>query len=179
MSTEYLANKFTEALIYFAPAMICNAAPVLTRVFRYRHPIDGGRVLRDGRRVFGDGKTWEGLIAGLLAGLLTGVAYTLIFNTASCIMYALIMSVGALLGDLINAFIKRRVGLKQGSPFPPLDQVDYLLGSYVSIKSLNIDLIMGVELTLEHLVLAMLISLILHPLTNFMAYMLGFKEVPW
>lgn len=179
MSAENLVSKFAETLIYFTPAMICNAVPVLTRVFKYRHPIDGGRVLGDGRRVLGDGKTWEGFIAGLLAGLFTGVVYTLMSGNTSWIMYTLIMGLGALLGDLINAFIKRRIGLKQGSPFPPFDQIDYLLGSYVLIKTLKLDLTTSTELTLEHLILAMFISLILHPLTNLIAYMLGFKEVPW
>ena len=34
-------------------------------------PIDGGRTLSDGKRILGDGKTWNGLIGGsLTSGLL-------------------------------------------------------------------------------------------------------------
>jgi len=36
-------------------------------------PIDGGRVTWDGRRVLGDGKTYEGLILALTYGTTVGV----------------------------------------------------------------------------------------------------------
>ena len=35
--------------------------------------IDGGRVMRDGNRILGDGKTWNGLVGGTLGGGLLGV----------------------------------------------------------------------------------------------------------
>ena len=31
----------------------------------YAWPIDGGRVMKDGNRMLGDGKTWNGLIGAL------------------------------------------------------------------------------------------------------------------
>ena len=35
--------------------------------------IDGGRVMSDGNRVLGDGKTWNGLIGGTIGGGLLGI----------------------------------------------------------------------------------------------------------
>jgi len=36
-------------------------------------PIDFGRNFSDNRRLFGDGKTWRGLIVGILAGVMIGL----------------------------------------------------------------------------------------------------------
>lgn len=176
---EYFIVLARESIVLYLPAMICNAAPVLTNVIKTKHPIDGGRIFIDGRRVFGDGKTWEGFIAGLVVGLLVGIAYTVVFHNHYTIVYTIVMSLGALLGDLTNAFVKRRLGLARGAPFPPVDQVDYLIGAYVLVKVFSVDSLANLSLNLEHLAIAILISLLLHPLTNAIAYILGFKDVPW
>ena len=42
--------------------------------------IDGGRVMKDGNRVLGDGKTWNGLIGGTVGGGLLGVLTHAIAN---------------------------------------------------------------------------------------------------
>lgn len=182
MNLDEATLKIIWSLILFLPAMVANALPVLARVlFKRRHPIDFNKNFMDGRRVLGDGKTWEGFTLGLLGGLLSGFGYTYVFKDSLWTLYTLSMSLGALLGDLINAFIKRRLGIQKGRPFPPFDQIDYLLGSYFIIKVLNIDSLLTLNslLDLWSLLVAMCISLILHPLTNFIAYILRIKEVPW
>ncbi|MEM0454110.1 MAG: CDP-2,3-bis-(O-geranylgeranyl)-sn-glycerol synthase [Sulfolobales archaeon] len=168
------------SLILFLPAMVANALPVLSRTFfRNKHPIDLNRNFIDGRRIFGDGKTWEGLMLGLLGGLSLGLCYAYVSRDDLWVLYAFFMGLGALLGDLINAFIKRRLGMRSGAPFPPFDQVDYLIGSFSIIKLSNIDSLLNVSLGLWNLLVVMLISLILHPLTNFIAYIFRIKDVPW
>src|SRR3989442_11408209 len=54
-----------QALWFFLPAYVANPMAV---VFGGGTPIDFGRTLRDGERLFGDGKTWRGLVGGTLAG---------------------------------------------------------------------------------------------------------------
>ncbi len=51
------------SLLFIFPAYISNAGMVLVGGGK---PIDGGKYLRDGRRIFGDHKTWNGLIKGPL-----------------------------------------------------------------------------------------------------------------
>jgi hypothetical protein len=46
------------SLLIIVPAYISNASMVITGGGK---PIDGGKVCRDGRRVLGDHKTWNGL----------------------------------------------------------------------------------------------------------------------
>ncbi len=182
MNLNEITLKIVWSLILFLPAMAANALPVLARVlFRRRHPIDFNRNFVDGRRILGDGKTWEGFTLGLLGGLSLGLGYTYISKDILWVPYTLLTGLGALLGDSVNAFIKRRLGIREGGPFPPFDQVDYLLGSYFLIKAFNIDslLVLSDSLDLWSLLIVISISLILHPLTNFIAYTLRIKEVPW
>src|SRR5439155_16292119 len=65
-----------HALWFFLPAYVANPMAV---VFGGGTPIDFGRTLRDGERLFGDGKTWRGLVGGTLMGALLGLLLTLPF----------------------------------------------------------------------------------------------------
>lgn len=59
------------------PSYISNAAMVIVGGGK---PVDGGRDLIDGRRLFGDHKTWRGLIFGpLLLGIPISIAVFFIF----------------------------------------------------------------------------------------------------
>jgi len=80
-------------------------------------PIDGGRTWSDGKRLFGDGKTWRGLMAGVLAG--AAVGFLQIFHQGNFDLTALpahtplsgvLFASGALLGDIGKSFFKRRLG---------------------------------------------------------------------
>jgi len=51
------------SLLFIVPAYLSNAGMVFTGGGK---PIDGGKILKDGRRLFGDHKTWNGLIKGPL-----------------------------------------------------------------------------------------------------------------
>jgi len=52
------------SLLFIVPGYISNAGMVITG--KNGKPIDTGRVWRDGKRIFGDHKTWQGLIFGPL-----------------------------------------------------------------------------------------------------------------
>jgi CDP-2,3-bis-(O-geranylgeranyl)-sn-glycerol synthase len=65
------------SLLFIFPAYISNAGMVLVGGGK---PIDGGRNFRDGRRIFGDHKTWNGLIKGpLLIGIPISIAVAFLF----------------------------------------------------------------------------------------------------
>jgi len=80
-------------------------------------PLDGGRTWSGGRPVLGQSKTWRGLFASLLttplAGLTLGIPWYLGLGVA----------LGAMFGDLVASFIKRRLGLRSGDSVPLLDQL--------------------------------------------------------
>src|SRR5437870_12474599 len=66
-------DAIPQALWFFLPAFVANPTAV---VFGGGTPIDFGRTLRDGQRLFGDGKTWRGLVGGTLSGALLGRLFT-------------------------------------------------------------------------------------------------------
>lgn len=169
-------------------AWIANAIPVLGGGGK---PIDGGRNFRDGRRILGNGKTVRGFVVGIFFGTLTGIGQFLAapylrpvlsqFVTITPEMdYVLSISVpvafllwlGALTGDVIGSFIKRRVNVKSGDPSPFLDQVGFIIMA----------LIFAFPLMMPSPVFVMILILTtlgIHWLSNALGYVLGLKKNPW
>jgi len=164
-----------NALVWILPAYVANAAPVVvTKLLRGRirlHPLDFGRCLPDGRRVFGDNKTIEGFVGGTLAGVT--VAAILESFSLHNLPSGIVLSVGALLGDLAGAFVKRRMGMKPGDPAPLLDQLDFLLGAFTFHL-----LVLG-ELDTAMAGILLLLTPPIHIATNVFAYAVGLKQHPW
>lgn len=162
------------------PAYVANGAPVvgvkiLGLLGLKRHPIDCGKNFIDGRRVFGDNKTWEGLVIGVVAGALVGFMQAAVENNEGIhIVKGLVLGIGAMLGDLLGAFIKRRLGLRPGEPLPILDQALFLFTALALAYLLNL-----VNLTSSELLLLTVITIALHVSTNYIAYTLKLKDVPW
>ena len=123
----------------------------------------------DGRRIFGDNKTVEGFVSGCIAGTFLGYA---IASPVITLMEAFVLSLGALTGDLIGAFIKRRMGLQPGERAVPLDQLDFMAFSMVLLSMMR-----DVECWVMATVLAVTVPI--HMATNYAAYKLGLKKVPY
>ena len=65
------------SLLFIFPAYVSNAGMVLVGGGK---PIDKGKYFRDGKRIFGDHKTWNGLIKGpLYVGIPISIGIALIF----------------------------------------------------------------------------------------------------
>src|SRR3989449_2259027 len=126
-----------QALWFFLPAFIANPMAV---VFGGGSPIDGGRSLSDGQRIFGDGKTWRGLIGGTFSGAVLGLLLSLPFDllgSSSSWSYgsptvafasSAVLALGALLGDLVGAFVKRRLPPPPGGGATGPDQNNFVGG---------------------------------------------------
>ena len=170
MDIAEAAGAILAAFKYYLPAYAANGAPV---VFKGKTPIDGGRYFLDGRRILGDGKTWEGLAAGVLAGSATAAILALILGERYLAILGLIASLFALLGDIAGSFIKRRLGIERGKPAPILDQLDFYAAATLGLY------LAGADLSLEAVLGLALITLALHKATNYIAYRLGLKDVPW
>ncbi|MEM0372176.1 MAG: CDP-2,3-bis-(O-geranylgeranyl)-sn-glycerol synthase [Ignisphaera sp.] len=174
-------KQLIQALWIILPAYTANGAPIIAAkimdTFGFKkHPIDGGKMFIDGRRIFGDNKTWEGFIAGIIVGVLTSIIQMFFEVSISLHSLYLIRGIalgfGAMMGDLIGAFIKRRLGLKPGAPLPLIDQLSFLLVAIaVSLKFIDI--------TFKQFVYIVITTVILHITTNYLAYKLGLKNVPW
>ncbi|NMC05839.1 MAG: CDP-archaeol synthase, partial [Candidatus Lokiarchaeota archaeon] len=62
--------------LFIGPAYIANAMMVFTSNGK---PIDGGKNFIDGKRLFGQTKTWGGFIGGVFFGFIAALVFDLIF----------------------------------------------------------------------------------------------------
>lgn len=164
-----LARLIIEALKFIFPAYCANAVPVITGGGL---PLDFGKKFSDGKPIFGKNKTFRGFFSGLAVGTAVGFVESVCFNYP--IIFGLLLSLGALFGDLTAAFAKRRLGLSPGDLLPIVDQVNFVIGAI--LFSLPICLH---TLSWELLAAVLIVTPPIHLLTNFAAYKLGLKSNPW
>jgi CDP-2,3-bis-(O-geranylgeranyl)-sn-glycerol synthase len=177
-----LSSNLVLAVVFLCPAFVANTAPLIVKnIVRSRHPVDFGKTFIDGRRVFGDSKSWEGLVAGVITGALVGVLLAPVFQGryVETALSGLLQGTAAMLGDLANSFLKRRIGLKPGAPLPVLDQVSFVVTALLVVHLLNLDSLVNVRVGLAESATVLALALVLHPLTNYIAYLLKLKEVPY
>lgn len=174
----------------FLPAMLPNSAAV---IFGGGIPVDFGRSWK-GKRILGDGKTWKGLIGGVAAGIILGVVQmgtANYFGSAnlwgfgtfeSGLIIIVTLSFGALLGDMLGSFMKRRLDFERGASVPILDQYDFLIGALVLVGIVNSSWLYNqyfLGWQLLALVFVLIITPVLHRVVNIIGYKLGQKDVPW
>ncbi|MDP2846531.1 MAG: CDP-archaeol synthase, partial [Candidatus Methanoperedens sp.] len=101
----------SKAVWLMLPAYIANPTAV---VFGGGTPVDFGKNWKDGRRILGDGKTFRGLIGGTACGIIVGLVQMNAppqWSLGSFTLTTIItLSFGALLGDMVKSFFKRRAG---------------------------------------------------------------------
>lgn len=166
------------------PAYVPNNAAVLAGGGR---PIDGGRTWGD-ERVLGDGKTWRGTATGILVGVALAVVLTLVAEDVSAATgidvpeftapAALALAAGAMLGDILASFVKRRTGRDRGAMFPGVDQLDFVVVSLPIVALVATEWFVEV-FTWDVLLVVVVLTPVLHVTTNGIAYELGLKNEPW
>ncbi len=172
-------NTTLRLLWLILPAYVANGTPVvaakiITALNLEKHPIDFNKYFFDRKRIFGNNKSWEGFLAGLVLGIITGFIQYYIIEDDIYIYRGILLSFGALIGDLIGAFIKRRLGIKPGKPLPVLDQILFIVIAITFTQALNY-----LTISLIEFVYIIIITFVLHITTNFIAYLLKLKDVPW
>jgi CDP-2,3-bis-(O-geranylgeranyl)-sn-glycerol synthase len=182
-----------QALWLVLPAYIANG---MAQLVGGGKPIDFGKKWKDGRRILGDGKTWRGLITGAFLGVTCGFGFSIVAIyskmypetswlgiddfTGFPFMIPIIGSIcfGALLGDIIESFFKRRIGKNRGDNWIPFDQLDFILGvlffSFLMNGFLSITGIMEYNwflktFTVWHILVLLILTPFFHLLGNLIA----------
>jgi CDP-2,3-bis-(O-geranylgeranyl)-sn-glycerol synthase len=165
------SQEIIGAIVFFLPAYVANTA---AGFFGGGRPIDFGKNFSDGRRFFGDGKTFSGTLIGILAGVLykIGENFFSAQGVFSALTLALLLSTGAMAGDIGGSFFKRRIGIASGESAPFLDQLDFVIGALFLAGLI-------VELRIETVIILLIITPIGHLGVNIIGFLLHKKEVPW
>jgi len=164
-------TQVLEAFVFFLPAYVANTS---AGFFGGGSALDRGRVLWDGRRAFGSGKT----VRGTLAGIAVGTLYKAVENLATAqpiggeLLLAFLLAAGAMGGDLVGSFIKRRIGIESGESAPLLDQLDFALGALFLATFVT-------HVSTQTIIILLLITPIGHLGVNITGFLLHRKEVPW
>ncbi|HME56419.1 MAG TPA: CDP-2,3-bis-(O-geranylgeranyl)-sn-glycerol synthase [Candidatus Lokiarchaeia archaeon] len=188
------------------PAYLANAVAVPVSKNRNFHPIDNGKMLL-GQRIFGDGKTIEGFLLASAIGCIGGLVQVLVsplflapslawhdfygsflvpssditqYISASVpsIVRAVIFPPGAMLGDLLGSFIKRRLKIQRGDPAPVLDQLDFIAGVLLFSMLFTAVGASFLQLDIKYLVTILVLTPFIHRVVNKLAFKLRVKDVP-
>jgi CDP-2,3-bis-(O-geranylgeranyl)-sn-glycerol synthase len=163
LSLATLVGSTLRVYVMMLPAMLANSSAV---IFSGGPAIDMGTKFIDSEPIFGKNKTTRGLLGGMLSGGLVG----LILSQG---LQGFVMAAGALVGDLLGAFIKRRFKLEPGQPFPLLDQYDFVVGAIATA------LLFGYPLDPSGCSVFLITIPVVHFGANYLAYKSGLKRVPW
>ena len=174
----------------FLPAGVANVAPIFAAKIpflqRFSAPIDGG-VMYKGQRLLGANKTWRGMIAGITLAIavlalqqaLVGnmpwlqatVGDTVDYSQISVLLVGTLFAIGALGGDAIESFFKRRIGIQSGQSWIPFDQVDYIIGGALAVAPF-------ILLSVWQYVWLLVIWTLIHLLSAYIGWLTGLKDKP-
>jgi CDP-2,3-bis-(O-geranylgeranyl)-sn-glycerol synthase len=186
------------ALWVVLPVYIANGTAPFSRGKGPR--MDLGRTwAKDGLPLLGTSKTWLGFLIGGTLGLLVGLfeEYLLLLappslqfvpffapNLAAAILPIAVLSYGAMAGDALGSFVKRRKGTQSGGRSPFLDQLPFILLPMILIEIFFPQLFLAAfwpEVATGILLVGwvLILSLFLHASFNILGYFVGLKKVPW
>ncbi len=175
------------------PAYLANPAAQLTGGGL---PMDLGRKGRDGRPLLGPGKTWRGLLGGCLGGMFAGaleVGASAATGGAPALpsfdpgggpaspmslVVVAVLALGALLGDAVKSWAKRRLGKERGAKLPFADQYDFILGAWLLSFAL-FPAWFAASFPPEAVLFILLITFALHRGVSRLGYRMGLKAEPW
>lgn len=159
-------------LAYFiAPAWAANmAAPLVVYWQGWNAPVS--------RRLFGDHKTVMGIVFALCAALLATALQALIGLPVALVDYhhwALLgvgFGAGAMGGDLLKSFCKRRAGIRAGAPWVPFDQIDFVIGALALVAPFS-------RVTIHDALIIVIMTFAGDLAVNRLAFAAGIKSTPW
>lgn len=174
------------------PAFIANATATFPR--GRGPPMDLGRSWRDGRRILGPSKTWSGFLFGTLFALPFGLlmAWLILIAPPSLdlvpafgatvlgsVPTVLLLSGGAMTGDALGSFVKRRLGRESGARTLLLDQLPFVLLPVLVGLVVFPATFVPAFFSLEGILWLFVFTLGFHAAFNWIGYRIGAKKVPW
>jgi CDP-diglyceride synthetase len=160
-----------------------------------KQPIDRGYLCNDGKRLFGDNKTWKGFIGMIIftalwmwlceylaksfqwANDLSPINYQSFKFPCNGLLYGAIWGFAYVLAELPNSYVKRRIGINSGqnatgiigSLFTVVDQADSVIGCVLVVPIFY-------SISLIDSIVTIALGSVLHLLINMMLFVVGLKQ---
>lgn len=179
-----------SCLYFFLPAYFTNMTPPLARragIFNFLDkPVDFNKKFKK-EPILGSHKTWRGAICGIMVGILAVYLQAWLFQLPlvqeisffnyqeiNILSFGFLLCGGAVFGDLLSAFLKRRLKLKPGARFFPFDQTNYVIGAAIFLTLFS-------EIGIDILVwfILFILTFFLHIIVNRLGYLLGLHSSKW
>jgi len=178
-----------EVIYFILPAYFANMGASLSSKIRIldflKKPIDFDKKTSRNVPIFGKHKTWRGLIFGVLIGVFVAYCQKLLYQidffkyisiidygATNIFLWGILLSCGAIMGDLISAFFKRRQNIKPGLPWIPFDQINLVVGAFILTGPFA-------QIEIYYWGLLLGLTFFLHILGNNLAYLLGIQKNKW
>jgi Putative integral membrane protein DUF46. len=100
-----------------------------------------------------------------------------ILHLYSNYLEGLLIVSGALVGDIVGSFVKRRLKIRQGDSLPVFDQIGFIVFAY-SFYLLFFSPPLNIY-PVDFIIYVSLITFFIHILTNLAAYKFGIKSTPY
>ena len=165
------------------PAYFANMAPVMVKKINlFVFPIDFDKTMNN-KPILGKNKTFRGLIFGVIFAVAVAYLQFLLYgvesfrsisfiNYQNWLLFGFLMGLGALTGDLIKSFFKRRLGIMPGDRFIPFDQIDFVVGALIFIMPIF-------NVTLGIFISSLFVSFAGHITVNHAAFYLKIRNEKW
>jgi len=182
-----------ELLLVASPVIL--AAIFHMVVVRYNwlkfacYPLDHYATFRS-HRVFGDNKTYRGIIVMIAASIAFTYLYQWMLSSSQAltrlnllnfeeyhpVFYGTLYGVGYVVGELPNSFLKRQMGISEGKSTTFIQRMMDQLDSVIAITLL---LLLFSHFTLTHFWFGILFYGFLHLGINYLLYLLRLRKEPF
>ncbi len=168
-----------KTFYFMLPAYFANMAPVICKKFFkfLAVPIDFNKKL-SGKPMFGKNKTYRGLIVAVVFAMIVAYVQSVldlginVYGYSDWYLFGFLMGSGAIIGDLVESFFKRRMGIDSGKPWIPFDQLDYTIGALLFVSFIFFP-------GLDVMITALVMNFFLHIIVNHAAFWLKIRNEKW
>jgi CDP-2,3-bis-(O-geranylgeranyl)-sn-glycerol synthase len=176
------------SLWFFAPAGFANLAAFASGKIgflkKFSYPVDFNAKI-GGKRILGDHKTVRGFLVAIVFGILSCYIEIFFYSNffsireiipvdyyiVNPIILGGLLGFGALVGDSVKSFFKRRVNVEPGKSWFPFDQFDYIIGGILFS-------LLYIQLSFGEYVILFIVWFLLHPITTSIGFIFKLRHKP-
>ena len=163
-----IGTRLVELIWLMLPCYGANMAPPFVRYWRgWNRPINAERL--------GSHKTVVGFALGVVVAVAIAFVQTRVAAGPSAgywLTVGLAQGFGAMGGDALKSYLKRRVGIAPGERWMPADQLDFIIGALLLMAAI-------VSLAWGDVLLLLTFTFLAHIAVNHIAYALRIRDTAW